>query len=71
MQIDYEKEVKAVYPDAVIGKYNEDWIIVHSRLAFQDRSFIWGGHPNRKKKAWQSAYNSLVKQGKIQHQTTD
>lgn len=63
--IDYQSEVKRVYPDAVIGKYGDDWIIVHSHIAFKEGSNRWGGHPNRRKKAWQSAYETLKKQGKI------
>ena len=63
--INYEREVKRIYADA-----DYKWVYNRERT-HKTEWIIWngleyiGGYRNSPSKAWQSAYNNLVEQGKI------
>jgi hypothetical protein len=58
--IDYEAEVRKVYPDAVYWFRNDWYLILPNSETY---STLGGGFIE--KDAWESAYNNLKKQNKL------
>lgn len=68
--INYEAEVKKVYPQAIVKRYSSDftspfYVVCEADLNFYDESSIISRRCKLKKNVWQSAYIELLKQGKI------
>ncbi len=62
MSIDYEKCVKAVYPDAFLKTIGNIYAMVIYSYSLKDNI---GGYERNGHLAWQSAYETLQRQGKI------
>jgi len=63
MNIDYQAEVKKVYPDAA-DHYNEllkCWFVKNENISWE----YYGQSRQGRNEAWQSAYNELKKQEKL------
>ncbi len=64
-KIDYEKEVRKVYPNAAIYDVCGSWLEIRSNSLGRSQSVHISGDASFELDAWRSAYNNLKQQGKI------